>query len=267
MTAPSTSTVPRPADPDRGHRLSPPRRIALALAWGVLGHGVFAAGVGAMVIGMGFGMTLGQGPLAGGWAWAVNLLLLVQFPVGHSLLLSRPGQRALARLAPGGTGKTLATTTYVMIAGAQLLLLFALWSPSGTVWWRAEGPWLAAMLTAYGVAWALLGKAMLDAGLSVQAGWLGWMALLRDRAPRFPPMPTGGLFRLVRQPIYGAFTLTLWTVPVWTPDQLAVALGFTLYCLVGPLFKERRYRRLFGPTFERYRARTPYWLPWPRPKG
>src|SRR6202030_2589732 len=62
-----------------------------------------------------------------------------------------------------------------------------------------------------------------------------------------------------------AFTLTLWTVPTWTPDQLAVALSLTTYCLVGPLLKEKRFRRRFGQTFTVYQNRVPYWLPWPRP--
>ena len=247
--------------------IPPTRRLLLALIWGALCHGTFLLGVGAMVIGMGFGMTLGQGPLTGAWGWVVNGLLLLQFPVLHSLLLSGKGQQALHRLAPWGTGRTLATTTYVTIAGAQLLLLFGLWSPSGTVWWQAQGGLLWLWLAAYSSAWALLGKAMLDAGLSVQAGWLGWTALLRNHRPQFPPMPTRGLFRVIRQPIYATFALTLWTVPVWTPDQLFVASSLTLYCLIGPLFKERRFARLFGSAFEHYRARTPYWVPWSRPKS
>ena len=78
-------------------------------------------------------------------------------------------------------------------------------------------------------------------------------------------MPTTGLFRIVRQPIYVAFALTLWTVPTWTPDQLAVALVLTTYCLVGPLLKERRFKRRFGQIFVAYANCVPYWLPWPRP--
>jgi 2-polyprenyl-6-hydroxyphenyl methylase/3-demethylubiquinone-9 3-methyltransferase len=78
-------------------------------------------------------------------------------------------------------------------------------------------------------------------------------------------MPTTGLFRIVRQPIYVAFALTLWTVPTWTPDQLTVALVLTLYCLAGPLLKEKRFRQRFGQDFLTYAGRVPYWLPWSRP--
>ncbi|MEL6748080.1 MAG: hypothetical protein AAFO79_09755, partial [Pseudomonadota bacterium] len=78
----------------------PPRtqRTAVALTYGALCHGLFGLGVGSMVVGMGFGMTLGQGPFTGWTAFAVNALLLLQFPIGHSVLLSRPGRAVLKRL-------------------------------------------------------------------------------------------------------------------------------------------------------------------------
>ena len=90
-----------------------------------------------------------------------------------------------------------------------------------------------------------------------ETGFLGWWAIANGRAPVYPPMPTMGLFRIVRQPIYVAFTLTLWTVPTWTPDQLAIALFLTTYCLVGPLLKEKRFRRRFGQSFMVYEIAFP----------
>ena len=80
-------------------------------------------------------------------------------------------------------------------------------------------------------------------------------------------MPRHGLFRLCRQPIYVAFALTLWTVPWGTPDQRAVAIVLTAYCVLGPLLKEIRFQRSFGAEFTSYRRRVPYWLPWPRPQA
>ena len=77
-------------------------------------------------------------------------------------------------------------------------------------------------------------------------------------------MPVTGLFRLTRQPIYVSFALTLWTVPTWTPDQLAVAMTLTAYCLLAPLLKEQRYRRIYGQAFISYSQTVPYWLPFPR---
>lgn len=236
-------------------------RIALALGLGVLCHTLFAAGVLAMIVAMFFGLSESLGAVPWPWAALANAALIVQFPLAHSLLLTGPGGRLLARMIPGPHGRTLATTTYAIIASAQLLALFALWTPSGIVWWRAEGAVFWAITAAYGASWLILLKASFDAGAEVQSGALGWMSLMARIRPVFPDMPTQGLFCLIRQPIYVAFALTLWTVPVWTPDQLVLAISFTAYCLIAPRLKERRFAQRYGARFARYRADVPYALP------
>ncbi|TVS01866.1 MAG: isoprenylcysteine carboxylmethyltransferase family protein [Rhodobacteraceae bacterium] len=236
-------------------------RIMLALGVGLLTHLVFAAGVVAMIVAMFFGMSESLGRAPAPWSFATNAILILQFPLMHSLLLTPRGNRALARLLPGPHGATLATTTYALIASTQLLMLFALWTPSGIVWWRAEGALFWMICMAYAGAWLLLLKASFDAGVEVQSGALGWMSLMGRIAPRFPDMPTLGLFRVIRHPIYLAFALTLWTVPVWTPDQLVLAIVFTAYCLLAPRLKERRFETRYSDHFARYRAAVPYMIP------
>lgn len=236
-------------------------RLALAFVYGATCHLLFATGVLAMIWGLWNGMSATWGTLAWPWAALANALLLIQFPAAHSLLLTARGRRLLERLAPEGHGKTLATTTYAAIASAQLLLLFTLWTPSGIVWWEAEGPVLWVVNGLFALSWLLLMKASFDAGPEVQSGYLGWSSLARGVRPVFPDMPTEGLFRVVRQPIYVSFALTLWAVPVWTPDQLALAVAYTAYCVVAPMHKERRFQQIFGDRFIAYRARVPYWLP------
>jgi len=236
-------------------------RIALALTLGVLCHALFAAGVLAMIVAMFFGLSKSLGSVPWPMAALANAALIVQFPLAHSLLLTGRGGRVLARLIPGSHGQTLATTTYAIIASAQLLALFALWTPSGIIWWRAEDVAFWAMTAAYSASWLILLKASFDAGAEVQSGALGWMSLLARIRPVFPDMPTQGLFRLIRQPIYVAFALTLWTPPVWTPDQLALAICLTAYCLLAPRLKERRFATRYGAQFDSYRAAVPYALP------
>ncbi|WP_149778361.1 methyltransferase family protein [Roseovarius litoreus] len=236
-------------------------RIALAVAYGVVCHAVFAVAVIAMIVAMFFGMSESLGRVPAPWYILANALLILQFPLAHSVLLTARGRAFLARLAPRPYGATLATTTYAIIASAQLAALFVFWTPSGIVWWRAEGAAFWALCTAYACAWLILIKASYDAGAEVQSGALGWMSLVQKISPRFPDMPETGLFRVIRQPIYVGFALTLWTVPVWTPDQLALALGYTAYCLLAPRLKERRFAALYGDRFRRYQTRTPYILP------
>jgi protein-S-isoprenylcysteine O-methyltransferase Ste14 len=236
-------------------------RIALALGLGALCHTLFAAGVLAMIVAMFFGLSESLGRVSWPMAVLANGALILQFPLAHSLLLTGPGGRLLARLIPGPHGQTLATTTYAIIASAQLLALFALWTPSGIVWWRAEGVAFSLVSAAYATSWLILLKASFDAGAEVQSGALGWMSLLARIRPVFPDMPTLGLFRLIRQPIYAAFALTLWTPPVWTPDQLVLAVSLTAYCMLAPRLKERRFADRYGARFDRYRTEVPYMLP------
>ena len=244
--------------------LSPPPgagRIAFALGFGAVVHLAFAAGVLGMIAAMYFGMSESFGRVPWPYAGLANAALILQFPLVHSFLLTRRGGRVLSKLVPGEHGRVLSTSTYALIASLQLVALFALWTPSGVVWWRAEGWALYAMTALYALAWILVVKAIWDAGLEVQSGALGWMSLLAKRAPKFPDMPTTGLFKLIRQPIYVAFALTLWPVPVWTPDQLVLAVSYTAYCFIAPTFKERRFAERYGERFKTYKSNVPYALP------
>lgn len=236
-------------------------RIALALAYGAVCHVVFALAVFSMIVAMFFGMTVSLGRVPEPYALLANAALILQFPVMHSLLLTRKGGSILARLAPGPHGKTLSTTTYAIVASFQLLALFALWTPSGTIWWQATGSAFVLMCTLYGLSWLLLAWASIDAGAEVQSGALGWMSLVQNIRPVFPDMPTRGLFGIIRQPIYAAFALTTWTVPVWTPDQVFLALGLTSYCVLAPHLKERRFAGRYGARFAQYRKSVPYMVP------
>jgi ubiquinone biosynthesis O-methyltransferase len=240
-------------------------RKALSLTYGIACHGLFVAAVAMMIWQMYFGMSRSFGTLTAPWSIAANGLLIAQFPLAHSLLLTGRGRAALARLAPASVGRDMAPTSYVIVASLQTLLLFSLWSPSGVVWWQAEGAWRIVFGVLYLASWLLLGRAIADAGMGLQTGAIGWLGVYRGARPAYPPMPQKGLFRFSRQPIYFAFTMTLWTVPVWTPDQLAVALTLTAYCLAGPMFKEQRFARMFGAAFESYRQNRSYFVPMPEP--
>ena len=249
--------------------ISPPPgagRVLLALGLGMLCHALFAVGVLSMIVAMFFGLSQSFGTVPWPWAILANAALIVQFPIAHSILLTKKGNGILQQLIPGPHGATLATTTYAIIASAQLLALFTLWTPSGIIWWQAED-WMFWMISVvYAVAWLILSKASFDAGAEVQSGALGWMSLMARIRPVFPNMPTQGLFRLIRQPIYVAFALTLWLVPVWTPDQLALAVSYTAYCLFAPRFKERRFAARYGAKFDAYKATVPFILPRKRGK-
>ena len=244
--------------------LRPPRgagRIAVAFLYGIICHLTFAAAVLSMIVAMFFGMSQSLGTVPGVWAILANAALIAQFPLLHSVLLSPRGGAMLAKLALCAFAQALSTTTYAIIASVQLLALFALWTPSGIIWWQAEGTAFVLVCCCYGISWLLLSWASYDAGAEVQSGALGWMSLAQNIRPVFPDMPTTGLFSIIRQPIYVAFALTTWTVPVWTPDQLCLAIALTAYCLLAPRLKERRFAQYYGARFNDYKREVPYAVP------
>jgi methanethiol S-methyltransferase len=232
-----------------------------ALVMALLCHVAFASGVGSMALALATGMQLGLGTLTGVSAAIANALLLVQFPILHSFLLSRRGSSTLRRMSPVGHGRTLAITTFAMFGSLQLVATFWLWSPTAVIWHRPEGAVGVLQWSAFGLAWVFLNKALWDAGLGVQSGAAGWWALLRGKPVNFGGMPSEGLFRRCRQPIYLGFAMVLWTAPTWSLDWLLLSLVWGAYCVIGPLLKEARWQRMYGDEFAEYRAGVPYLLP------
>lgn len=237
------------------------RHRGVAALYGLLCHLAFAVGIAAMALGLYSGMAYGLGSFTGWRGVAMNALLVAQFPILHSLLLTRRGRRLMSQLAPAGLGGPLSTTTFAAIASLQVLVVFAAWNPSGIVWWQPRGVRAIPWAIAFGLSWLLLLKAMWDAGLGVQTGFHGWGAVVRGVEPEKIAFRQTGSFRYVRQPVYVAFALTLWTGPVWSPDHLAIAVAWTAYCLLGPVLKEKRYLEFYGESFRDYRRSVPYWLP------
>jgi protein-S-isoprenylcysteine O-methyltransferase Ste14 len=233
----------------------------IALGYGMVSHVLFLGSVAVMIWCLYWGLLPGLGPFAGPWRWIANFALLAQFPVLHSFLLAKRGRRVLMRLAPEPVSNRLQPTTYVTIASLQLLAVFLLWSSADAkVLWHPRGAVLFLHTALYVGSWILLAKSMWDAHLGVQTGYIGWLSIWRGlpRIP-WPALPTTGIFRVCRQPIYFSFMLTLWTGPVWTLDKVFLALLWTAYCYWGPTLKEHRTEQAYGSDFIEYRRSVPYW--------
>ncbi len=237
------------------------RQRAVALLFGLLCHTAFAAAIAAMALSLFRGLTLGLGRLTGASAWLANFALLASFPLVHTWLLSKPGRVFLARFTPMGLGRELYTTTFALVTALHLLAVFLLWSPTGHVLGRIEGPGFWAVLIFAAGAWLLLARAMSEAQLGVQTGALGWWSVWRNRKPVYQRFPTSGLHGLVRQPIYIAFAMLLWLTSVWTADELVLAGMWTMYCIGGSARKERRYLGYYGDLFRSYQSLVPFWIP------
>ena len=78
--------------PNSRQGLSRQQESLVAVFYGACCHVCFVAGVGTMMIMMFFGMSRSFGVLHAPWSYLANALLLAQFPLLHSMLLSRRGR-------------------------------------------------------------------------------------------------------------------------------------------------------------------------------
>jgi protein-S-isoprenylcysteine O-methyltransferase Ste14 len=237
------------------------KRWMVAISYGFLCHVLFTISVLAMLVSMFFGMSQSFGKVPHPYSHFANLLLIIQFPLAHSFLLSSVGKKYLLYFSPKNYSLSLAPTVFVVLASIQLFLLFFFWTPTKIIIWQASGTSFFIMCLLYSFSWLLLIWATIDAGVELQSGALGWMSLAQNKAPKFPDLPTFGLFKYIRQPIYVSFALTTWTTPTWTPDQFFIAIIFTFYCVVAPRLKEKRLEKQFGAKFANYKSQVPYMVP------
>ena len=230
----------------------------VALALGLLCHLSFVVAVVVMGLWLFGGMDLGPFHPSRATAVVADILLILQFPLLHSLFLGSRGRRLLERLLPGDLGRKMITTTFVTFASVQLIVLFVAWAPLGGFRWQPSGLLFGVWSCAYALSWVFLTVAMWNAGLSTQMGYLGWWSVWRGKTPQYGDFPTHGLYKVCRHPVYFAMALVALLGPVWTVDHLIIAVVFCSYCILGPIHKERRYRKRFGERFEAYRRSVPF---------
>jgi len=73
---------------------------------------------------------------------------------------------------------------------------------------------------------------------------------------------TGGLYHLVRHPLYTAGLLFLWLSPRVTVNSFVMVLSATVYIFIGAYFEERKLVREFGAAYMEYKSQTPMLIPW-----
>jgi methanethiol S-methyltransferase len=193
-----------------------------------------------------------------GFAIGINSLLLALFALQHSIM-ARP---AFKRWWTRFVAQAVERSTFVLLAGLVLILLFAFWQPIPIVLWKAENPYVAGMLYGLSAAgWAIVfvSTFLIDHfdlfGLrQVYLNFIG-------EPTRVVPFRTTGFYKFVRHPLMGGFLLAFWATPDMTLGHLLFAGMITLYVLAAIQLEERNLETCYGEIYRIYRCRVPTLLP------
>lgn len=180
----------------------------------------------------------------------------------HSLVASHGFKDFLRRTLGDGFMKfyRLLYNVFAVISIAPVLYLMVVLP--NKVLYRIPSPWSYLMLAGQGVSALLLFVAVLQTDV---LSFVGLRQLVEEEKPG--RLVTGGLYRVVRHPLYTFSLAILWFSPAVSLNSFIVYASLTLYILVGIYFEERKLLREFGEAYARYKSVTPMLIPGVRLRG
>ncbi len=194
------------------------------------------------------------------------LLTMLIFGVIHSLLAERGVKQAFLDYFGVYAYHGFYRLLYNILAA--LMLLPALWfliRNPGHIIWQVEGPLAFVLLLVQVVGLVGLVISLIQIDLGQFTGLSQLMAYLRHQPLPLPlePLQTGGLYSLVRHPLYLFSLLLIWPQQTMTESLLVFNIAATLYFVLGSRLEERRLLAVFGQTYADYQNRVAWLIPLP----
>jgi methanethiol S-methyltransferase len=216
-------------------------RFARLFVW--LGGAIFVSSLGVCV--WWFVVVAGRRARpAGAAAWIWDLLLFSAFAAHHSVFAREGVKRWLASVVPA----ELMRSVYVWTASLLLILVCLMWRPIGGELYdvRGTGAVLLALVQLAGIAIIARAVATIDplelAGIRPAAG--------------AGSLHIGGLYRLVRHPLYLGWVMATLGAAHMTGDRFAFALITAAYLFAAVPLEERSLVRSFGDDYARYQRQV-----------
>ncbi len=194
-------------------------------------------------------------PLAAG---LIDIALIALFGVQHSVMARQGFKRAWTGIVSPAVERSL----YCLATVVVLALLFAFWHPiEGTVWSVGNETGRMVLWGLFWIGWAILFVSTWLLNhfelFGLQQAWHH----MRGVEPQPMQMRTPLFYKAVRHPIYTGFFVAFWATPDMTYGHLLLAVGFTVYIVIGIAYEERDLLALYGDQYRDYSRRVGAFIP------
>ncbi|MCQ3929186.1 MAG: hypothetical protein DPW16_01910 [Chloroflexi bacterium] len=145
-----------------------------------------------------------------------------------------------------------------------LPVLIVVGANPGETMWQVDAPLSYVLLgiQAVGLIGLVISLLQIDTlrflGLSQYVAWQNGKSLPLPEEP----LQIGGVYALVRHPLYFFSLLLLWPSPMMTTGMLGLYVGVTLYFAVGSLLEEQKLQRAFGQPYLDYQSQVAWMIPY-----
>ncbi len=183
---------------------------------------------------------------------ALDVAMFTVFALHHSILARARAKAWLTRLFPVWMERS----AFTWIASVFFFLTCAFWQPVAGIAWSLPGP---ARIVGYAVqTFGFVLTVPSSAAIDVLdlAGIRQVLDARRSCSPRHVPLETGGVYRLVRHPLYLGWALFVFGTPDMTGTRLVFAIASTGYLVLAIPLEERSLIAVFDGDYRSYQART-----------
>jgi len=202
-----------------------------------------------------------DGPIRSAPAHAalVNAAWLTLFALQHSIMARPAFKRLWLRLVPAPIERSVFVLLSCMIVGG-LLWHF---EPMGWVVWTMHGAAAVAVWVLFVIVAVSSIATIIVLGRWEYVGMEQAWNFVRGRPTPTATLRRAGIHAWVRHPMLLAVLVVFWITPSMTLGHLQIAVGLTLYGVVGSFFEERDLVAVHGDAYRGYQRRVPMLIPRP----
>jgi len=193
----------------------------------------------------------------------IDILLIGLFGIQHSLMARQSFKKWWTKIIP----EPIERSTYVLMSGLALLLLFWQWHSLGGIIWNIQNPIISNIIYGiYALGWLIvfLSTFMINHFdlFGLRQVYLYW----RGQEYKDLGFRITGFYKYTRHPIMFGFVIVFWAAPLMTISHLVFAIGTTIYVLVGIKLEEVDMISFYGNLYQEYRQQVSILIPLPRIK-